>query len=105
MKRSQRQNGLSMIELLISLAISSFLILGITQVYIDNKRNQVFQLAQSEIRAQLLALATGLKPALIPESVAAKTCAQWLTYPDDYSRKHFDALREILDEVEPDYRL
>lgn len=46
MKSSQRQNGLSMIELLISLAISSFLILGITQVYIDNKRNQVFQLNQ-----------------------------------------------------------
>ena len=56
-------------------------------------------------KVQLLALATGLKPALIPESVAAKTCAQWLTYPDDYSRKHFDALREILDEEEPDYRL
>lgn len=46
MNSSQRQNGLSMIELLISLAISSFLILGITQVYIDNKRNQVFQLNQ-----------------------------------------------------------
>ncbi|MBN7116433.1 MULTISPECIES: PilW family protein [Pseudomonadaceae] len=46
MKSSQRQNGLSMVELLISLAISSFLILGITQVYIDNKRNQVFQLNQ-----------------------------------------------------------
>ena len=46
MKSSQRQNGLSMIELLISLAISRFLILGITQVYIDNKRNQVFQLNQ-----------------------------------------------------------
>jgi hypothetical protein len=30
---------------------------------------------------------------------------QWLTYPDGYSRKHFDALRAILDEDEPDYRL
>lgn len=46
MSDSRRQNGLSMIELLISLAISSFLILGITQVYIDNKRNQVFQNSQ-----------------------------------------------------------
>jgi hypothetical protein len=53
----------------------------------------------------LLALATGLKPALIPESIAARTCTQWLTYPGDYSRKHFNALREILDEEEPDYRL
>ncbi|MEX7116218.1 prepilin-type N-terminal cleavage/methylation domain-containing protein, partial [Pseudomonas aeruginosa] len=29
--RSRRQSGLSMIELLVALAISSFLILGITQ--------------------------------------------------------------------------
>jgi type IV pilus assembly protein PilW len=36
-----------MIELLISLAISSFLILGITQVYIDNKRNNAFQQSQA----------------------------------------------------------
>ena len=56
-------------------------------------------------KVQLLTLATGLAPALIPETVAAKVCTQWLTYPDDYSRKHFDALREILDEEEPDYRL
>jgi ribulose-5-phosphate 4-epimerase/fuculose-1-phosphate aldolase len=56
-------------------------------------------------KVQLLALATGLEPALIPEEVAARTCRQWLTYPDDYSRKHFAALREILDEEEPDYRL
>jgi ribulose-5-phosphate 4-epimerase/fuculose-1-phosphate aldolase len=56
-------------------------------------------------KVQLLALATGLKPAVIPEAVAARTCTQWLTYPDDYSRKHFAALREILDEEEPDYRL
>jgi ribulose-5-phosphate 4-epimerase/fuculose-1-phosphate aldolase len=56
-------------------------------------------------KIQLLALATGLAPALIPGIVAAKTCEQWLTYPDDYSRRHFDALREILDQEEPDYRL
>lgn len=30
--RSRRQSGLSMIELLVALAISSFLILGITQI-------------------------------------------------------------------------
>jgi len=56
-------------------------------------------------KVQLLALATGLPTAVIPETVAAKTCTQWHTYPGDYSRQHFDALREILDEEEPDYRL
>ena len=39
MNSIKRQFGLSMIELLIALAISSFLILVITQVYLDNKRN------------------------------------------------------------------
>ncbi|WP_312933717.1 PilW family protein [Stutzerimonas nitrititolerans] len=47
MKAFQHQRGLSMIELLIALAISSFLILGITQIYIDNKRNHVFQQSQA----------------------------------------------------------
>lgn len=42
-----KQSGLSMVELLIALAISSFLILGITQVYLDNKRNYVFQQNQA----------------------------------------------------------
>lgn len=41
-----RQKGLSLIELLVALALSSILILGITQVFIDNKRNQVFQASQ-----------------------------------------------------------
>lgn len=45
-----RQTGLSMIELLIALAISSFLIIGITQIYIDNKRNYAFQQSQGEIQ-------------------------------------------------------
>lgn len=47
MNNIKRQFGLSMIELLIALAISSFLILGITQVYLDNKRNYVFQQNQA----------------------------------------------------------
>jgi len=42
-----RQTGLSIIELMIALAISSFLILGITQVYIDNKRNYIHQQSQA----------------------------------------------------------
>ncbi len=55
-------------------------------------------------KVQLLALSTGLAPALIPEAVAARTCAQWHTYPGDYSRRHFDALVQILDDEEPGYR-
>lgn len=48
MKRSPSlQAGLSMIELLIAMAISSFLILGITQIFIDNKRNYAYQQNQS----------------------------------------------------------
>lgn len=43
-----RQIGLSMVELLVALAISSFLILGITQIYIDNKKSYFFQQGQSE---------------------------------------------------------
>jgi ribulose-5-phosphate 4-epimerase/fuculose-1-phosphate aldolase len=56
-------------------------------------------------KVQLLALATGRPPAVIPEAVAARTCEQWHAYPGDYERRHFDALLEILDEEEPEYRL
>lgn len=38
-----RQRGLSMVELLVALAISSFLLLGITQIYLDNQRNSQFR--------------------------------------------------------------
>lgn len=48
MKYGYRQAGLSMVELLVALAISSFLILGITQIYIDNKKSYFFQQGQSE---------------------------------------------------------
>lgn len=41
------QRGLSTIELLVALAISSFLILGITQVYLDSKRNYLYQQNQA----------------------------------------------------------
>ena len=43
-----RQFGLSLIELMVALVFSSFLILGITQIYVDNKRNYLFQQGQSE---------------------------------------------------------
>ncbi len=42
-----RQRGLSMVELLVALAISSFLILGITQIYLDGKRNDIFRQSQA----------------------------------------------------------
>ncbi|MCW3147087.1 prepilin-type N-terminal cleavage/methylation domain-containing protein [Stutzerimonas stutzeri] len=41
------QHGLSMIELLVALAISSFLLLGISQIYLDNKRTHLFQQSQA----------------------------------------------------------
>jgi hypothetical protein len=49
-------------------------------------------------------LSTGRAPALIPDAIAAKTCAQWFSYPSEFSRLHFTALKEILDEEEPSYR-
>lgn len=42
-----RQQGLSLIELMVALLLSSLLILGVTQLYIDNKRNYAFQQGQS----------------------------------------------------------
>lgn len=48
MRKFERSSqGLSMIELLVALALSSFLILGITQVYINNKSNYLFQQNQA----------------------------------------------------------
>jgi len=48
MKRHALQAGLSLVELMVALAISSFLILGVTQIYVDNKRSYLFQQNQSE---------------------------------------------------------
>ena len=42
------QKGLSLIEIMVALLLSSLLILGVTQIYIDNKRNYVFQQGQSD---------------------------------------------------------
>lgn len=47
MTANRSQAGLSLVELMIAMAISSFLILGITQVYIDNQRHYLFQQSQS----------------------------------------------------------
>lgn len=48
MPKHGAQLGLSLLELLVAMAISSFLILGITQVYLDNRRGYVFQQNLSE---------------------------------------------------------
>lgn len=44
--RIRSQLGLSMVEVLVALAVSSFLILGVTQVYIDNKARYEYQQGQ-----------------------------------------------------------
>ena len=54
---------------------------------------------------QILALSTGREPALIPDEIAAKTCGHWFSYPSEFSKLHFDALKEILDEEEPSYKM
>lgn len=41
------QLGISMIELLVAMLISSFLIIGVTQVYLDNRSNTLFQQNQA----------------------------------------------------------
>lgn len=46
MNVTARQRGLSIVELMVALAISSFLILGITQLYINNKKTYLFQQSQ-----------------------------------------------------------
>lgn len=42
------QSGISLIELMIAMVIGLFLILGVTQIYIDNKKSYAFQQSQSE---------------------------------------------------------
>lgn len=52
---------------------------------------------------QVLALSTGRPLALIPDAVAALACAQWNGYPTRIAELHFDQLKLILDQEEPDY--
>lgn len=46
MEGTRFQGGLSLVELMIALVLSSFLVLGITQVYLDNQRTYLFQQGQ-----------------------------------------------------------
>lgn len=51
----------------------------------------------------ITALQTGKELRVASDEVARKTCQQWIDYPG-IADNHFRALREILDEDEPDYR-
>jgi ribulose-5-phosphate 4-epimerase/fuculose-1-phosphate aldolase len=53
---------------------------------------------------QVAALSTGRELALIPDSVAATACSQWNDYPTRFSELHFTALKNILNQEEPDYQ-
>ena len=55
-------------------------------------------------KLQVLALSTGRPLALIPEPLAALACAQWNDYPTAFSELHFNALKQILDLEEMDYK-
>ncbi len=55
-------------------------------------------------QVQIMALSTRQPLAIIPDAVAALACEQWLEYPQ-FSELHFNALKEILDEEEPSYKL
>jgi ribulose-5-phosphate 4-epimerase/fuculose-1-phosphate aldolase len=52
---------------------------------------------------QVLAMSTGRALAVVPDPVAALACQQWLEYPQ-YSELHFKALKDILDQDEPNYK-
>ena len=53
---------------------------------------------------QVLALSTGRPLTLIPDGVAALTCAQWQSYPTRFSELHLQELMAILDEETPSYK-
>lgn len=46
--KAKLQLGISLIELMIAMALGLFLILGATQIYIDNQKSYAFQQSQSE---------------------------------------------------------
>lgn len=51
----------------------------------------------------ITALSTGKPLRAVSAAVARKTARQWQEYPD-FAQNHFTALKEILDQEEPDYR-
>lgn len=53
---------------------------------------------------QVRALSTGQTLALIPDAMAATAAAQWRAYPTQFASLHFQALKDILEQEEPDYK-
>jgi len=51
----------------------------------------------------ITALSTGRELNVASDAVAEKTARQWAEYPG-FAEKHLAAIREILDDEEPDYR-
>jgi ribulose-5-phosphate 4-epimerase/fuculose-1-phosphate aldolase len=51
----------------------------------------------------ITALSTGRPLRIADDLVARKTAQQWLEYPD-FANRHFAALKQILDQEEPEYR-
>ena len=53
---------------------------------------------------QVAALSTGRELAIVPDDVAKLACSQWNDYPTRFSELHFTALKNILNQEEPDYQ-
>jgi ribulose-5-phosphate 4-epimerase/fuculose-1-phosphate aldolase len=53
---------------------------------------------------QVLALSTGRPLDVVDDETAALACRQWQAYPG-VAQQHFAAIREVLDEDSPEYRL
>jgi ribulose-5-phosphate 4-epimerase/fuculose-1-phosphate aldolase len=52
----------------------------------------------------ITAYMTGKELRIVSDDVARKTMQQWMEYPAKFAQRHFDALKDILDEEEPAYR-
>lgn len=89
MNQQRTQAGLSLVELMVALAISSFLILGVTQIYIDNKRSYSFQQNQAEN------LETGRYALLMLQQELTK--AGYRRRPDEQPEFAFPAAGDLAD--------
>lgn len=50
------------------------------------------------------AYATGRELRIASPEVARKTARQWLEYPAEFAEKHLAAIKDVLDQEQPDYR-
>jgi uncharacterized protein (DUF885 family) len=56
------------------------------------------------VPGQSTAYMTGKELRVVSDEVARKTMQQWMEYPAKFATRHFDALKDILDDEEPSYR-